>query len=95
MENQIYVLPEEQIKYPPFQAQKLVIEGTHKVHILKMVKGIIFKEITGFIPQPFIWITIYEVMDEDVMEDQIYCLKNGSQYHLFQHQEHVIKEFLP
>ena len=74
MENQIYVLPEEQIKYPPFQAQKLVIEGTHKVHILKMVKGIIFKEITGFLPQHFTWITIYEVMDEDVMEDQIYAL---------------------
>ena len=28
MEDQIYVLPEESIKYPPIQAQKLVIEGT-------------------------------------------------------------------
>ena len=28
MENQIYVLPEYWIKYPPIQAQKLVIEGT-------------------------------------------------------------------
>ena len=27
MEDQIYVLPEESIKYPPIQAQKLVIEG--------------------------------------------------------------------
>ena len=26
MEDQIYVLPEEWIKKPPFQAQKLVIE---------------------------------------------------------------------
>ena len=60
-----------------------------------MEKGIIFKEITGFLPQHFTWITIYEVMDEDVMEDQVYCLKNGSQYHIFQHQEHIIKEFLP
>ena len=39
-----------------------------------MEKGIIFKEITGFLPQHFTWITIYEVMDEDVMEDQIYAL---------------------
>ena len=39
-----------------------------------MEKGIIFKEITGFLPQHFTWITIYEVMDEDVMQDQIYAL---------------------
>ena len=28
MEGQIYVLPKKWIKYPPIQAQKLVIEGT-------------------------------------------------------------------
>ena len=28
MEDQVYMLPEESIKYPPIQAQKLVIEGT-------------------------------------------------------------------
>ena len=66
---------ENQIKYPPIQAQKLVvIEDTRQVDIWKVEKVIICKKITGFIPQSLTWITVYEVTDEDVMEDQIYVL---------------------
>ena len=43
-------------KYPPFQAQKLAIEGTYiEVDIWKVEKGIICKEITWLIPQSFTW----------------------------------------